>query len=224
MHRFQRLELSGNDKINVLWGELPPELLARVKEQVLNLQDPERYNSQLAGSIQKEFKLTHLPEVDQYIKDMYNAYSTKFDFRQGEPFEITQPWVNFQKKHEFNPMHNHGGDLSYNIWIQVPFLHAEERDIIKESSVNVNAQFQFTYTTDQQECGITSTSLPVDRTYEGKIILFPAWLLHSVYPFQTSDEYRISIAGNIAVGDKKQRIDNILGELESALRKAGFKE
>jgi hypothetical protein len=41
--------------------------------------------------------------------------------------------------------------------------------------------------------------VPVDKTFEGKMLFFPATLSHSVNPFYTSDDYRISIAGNIGV-------------------------
>jgi hypothetical protein len=37
----------------------------------------------------------------------------------------------------------------------------------------------------------------VDNTWEGKMALFPADLNHIVYPFYTSEDYRISISGNV---------------------------
>ena len=45
--------------------------------------------------------------------------------------------------------------------------------------------------------GITQTYLQVDKSYEGKIIIFPANLTHGVLPFYTSDDYRITISGNV---------------------------
>ena len=44
---------------------------------------------------------------------------------------------------------------------------------------------------------IITHRLNIDKTWEGKIVMFPSYLMHTVYPFFTSDEYRISIAGNI---------------------------
>ena len=41
------------------------------------------------------------------------------------------------------------------------------------------------------------TVLNVDKSYEGKILVFPAELMHSVNPFYTSDEYRITVSGNV---------------------------
>jgi len=43
---------------------------------------------------------------------------------------------------------------------------------------------------------IRSHDLPVDKSYEKKLLLFPATMRHSVYPFYTSDDYRISVSGN----------------------------
>ena len=39
--------------------------------------------------------------------------------------------------------------------------------------------------------------LPIDKAWEGTMILFPSSLNHNVYPFYTSDDYRISISGNL---------------------------
>ena len=44
---------------------------------------------------------------------------------------------------------------------------------------------------------LMSHQIPADESYAGKIILFPAKLSHTVYPFFTSDGYRISISGNL---------------------------
>ena len=44
---------------------------------------------------------------------------------------------------------------------------------------------------------ITSHAVPADNEWEGKMALFPAQLNHQVYPFYTSDEYEISISGNV---------------------------
>ena len=38
-----------------------------------------------------------------------------------------------------------------------------------------------------------------DKKSEGRMLLFPASLMHSVYPFYNCDKERISISGNIFV-------------------------
>ena len=37
----------------------------------------------------------------------------------------------------------------------------------------------------------------VDKSFEGKGFMFRSSQAHTVYPFYTSDDYRISISGNI---------------------------
>ena len=55
--------------------------------------------------------------------------------------------------------------------------------------------FEFIYTTILGEIG--GFAIPVEEGWEGRIVMFPSKLLHQVYPFQTSDGYRISISGNL---------------------------
>ena len=38
---------------------------------------------------------------------------------------------------------------------------------------------------------------PVDKSFEGRMFLFPSIMSHQVYPFYTSDEYRITVSGNM---------------------------
>jgi hypothetical protein len=44
-----------------------------------------------------------------------------------------------------------------------------------------------------------SFQIPVSKQMEGSIIMFDSSQRHLVYPFYTSDEFRISFSGNINV-------------------------
>ena len=95
------------------------------------------------------------------------------------PYCHDRPWINYQKQGEFLPNHIHNGIFSYVTFIKIP----------KE------CKFEFTFTNiignlDFHEIKLTSKD-------EGKFIFFPAKLPHAAYPFNGSDEERISIAGNI---------------------------
>ena len=74
-----------------------------------------------------------------------------------------------------------------------------EDDVSRESSRNSNGQtascFQFQYSS--VDGALHAETLAVDKKWEGKLCIFPANMHHCVYPFYTSDEYRISIAGNL---------------------------
>ena len=111
---------------------------------------------------------------------------------------VESVWVNMQKKLEVNPLHNHDGTLSFVAWLYVPFKLEDERNMenCKNSrTVELASTFQFVY--NNVLGTIANCPMFVESGWEAKIVMFPAKLLHIVYPFQTSDEYRISIAGNL---------------------------
>ncbi len=106
-------------------------------------------------------------------------------------------WVNFQKQLEFNPQHNHAGILSFVIWMQIPTDWREQHTIpsAKVSNSPAASDFQFTYT--DIVGNIKAHPIYMDKSMEGTMVVFPAHLSHSVYPFYDCDEERISIAGNV---------------------------
>ena len=146
--------------------------------------------------INEVLRLADLHETRyNYTSRIFN-YAADIDLSRCS-FDIERIWVNFQYKNEFLPLHNHSGIMSFVIWVDIPFSHSEEfinnfhNDIIQDRS----SFFQFVYT----DClgKITTLDLPVDKSWEGRICLFPAELHHQVYPFYTSDNPRVSISGNI---------------------------
>jgi hypothetical protein len=79
----------------------------------------------------------------------------------------------------------------------MPFSHENEKIYGPGFSSNANkaASFEFVYTNVYGQ--MMSHPIPADESYEGQIILFPAKLNHTVYPFFTSHGHRISISGNL---------------------------
>ena len=61
--------------------------------------------------------------------------------------------------------------------------------------------FQFNYQNILGDCQTWQYEL--DKTWEGHMLLFPSKLQHAVYPFYTSDEDRITVAGNIILNTSK---------------------
>ena len=108
-------------------------------------------------------------------------------------------WANYQYKHEFNPVHDHGGAFSFVIWMKIPY-NCDEQKKIKflngmDDGHKVPGCFYFDYINllGQQ----TSTIYQVSSKYEGTMLLFPAKLRHGVHPFYECDEKRVSISGNL---------------------------
>ena len=109
---------------------------------------------------------------------------------------IDNVWVNFQKKHEFNPLHHHCGVFSFVIWIKTPYTKKDERQVfdLMEEHTKKNGSFVFSY--NSMLGYIVDEVVYADKNFEGSGFLFPSSLNHAVYPFYTSDEYRISVSGN----------------------------
>lgn len=188
----------------------------KLKEEIKLVQEsPDKQvpmNKDLAGNIEKEYKLLcDLDFLHKELKPLLDAHENEFAygkslklFEKDVPYCWGDTWVNFQKKHEFNPVHDHTGVFSYVVWVDIPYLSADEKSspISAKSNHSVAGSFVFYYTSTFGK--IQSYEIPADKTYNGTIMLFPATLQHAVYPFSTSDDYRVSVSGNIMFysGDK----------------------
>jgi hypothetical protein len=204
-------QLVGNTGYLLL--KVPQDVLSEIKISVDEIQNDFNQavpvNDTLAGQINKEYytKLNH--KATQYIKNTVEEYcreNPEYIKKLFKPFLHTPPklkysgkaWVNFQEKYEYNPMHTHDGVFSYVIWYQIPFYRTDEIKYGagkgKSPEDNKNGEFEFIYYNGER---IRSQSLGIDKTMEGYIALFPSSLIHQVYPFYTSDDYRITVSGNI---------------------------
>jgi hypothetical protein len=189
-------------------GKIPPNIYQALNQEIVDIhtndKDILKMNHSLAGQITKEYQITKSRQLlDPYLEEMGRAYQKEWNYYPKEnpnnnKLKVESVWVNMQKKLEVNPLHNHDGTLSFVAWLYVPFKLEDERNMenCKNSrTVELASTFQFVYTTALGT--IANCPMFVESGWEGKIIMFPSKLLHMVYPFQTSDDYRISIAGNL---------------------------
>lgn len=162
------------------------------------------FNNNLAGNLEKEYRLhksfdcilnLFAPLIDEYEKT-FNYLSGINFLKKDTSVVLDQPWVNFMKKNEFNPNHSHKGVFSFVLWIDIPYNIEDEinQASSKNSNSKVPGHFQFVYNNILGE--IKTFPIPADKKFNGKGLLFPSKLTHAVYPFTTSDEYRISVSGN----------------------------
>jgi hypothetical protein len=195
--------------------EYPEHMLKPIKDEVKKIKDSnftvnKSHADKLAGNLEKEFSL--VDSVDHLIKLTYpltQKYEELYQYSdylaqtsgyrghdQMGTLLFDTAWVNFQKKHEFNPTHVHDAIYSFSLYLEIPYDIEDENNLpmTKYSNSKCAGQFEFTYV---NSLGKVSHSLvPTDRKFVNKLILFPSIFNHAVYPFYTSDKYRISIAGN----------------------------
>lgn len=187
----------------VTTGTLPSHIFQEVIKEIKELErDDEGYikmNTMLAGQIEKEYHLKKSQVLmNPFLEQMATEYSKNFNYHPNHNFEVKSLWVNFQQKTEYNPIHNHEGLLSFVCWMQIPYHIQDEYNVVhsQNSRIKTASTFQFVYSSILGE--ITHETLEVSQDWAGRIVMFPSKLLHTVYPFFTSNEYRISVAGNIS--------------------------
>ena len=121
-----------------------------------------------------------------------------------EPY-LTKLWVNFQKKGEFQPIHNHSGVFSFVIWMDIPYHSKDEGNLPTAKTSDKNhrgGNFSFAFS-DGTHRSLGEHTIEMSPEMNGYCCFFPSDLSHQVYPFYTSDKDRISISGNISYRPKE---------------------
>jgi len=193
---------------NTGWLEtkLSPGILNFLNECIKD--EKENWNTQLAGNIEKSFLIKDKNDfffknilvkcIEKYIKEFSEMCIPQI-LTKNCKYVLTKMWVNYQKKAQFNPVHNHEGVFSFVVWINLPSSFKEEAKLkfIKHSNSPAASTFQFLYTDSLGK--LQTFTYKLDPAYEGTMLFFPASLNHQVYPFYTSNKNRISISGNISL-------------------------
>ena len=164
-------------------------------------------NSRLAGNIAKQVELgEHYRNlIDKILDPVLKEHIENYDYFNevstldgNAPLVLTQAWMVLQEKYEFNPVHAHSGVYSFVIWLKIPYNKEDELNhpISVQSNTPCAGQFSY-FTLDNFFAGNIATHfIDTGKEIEGCAFLFPSKMNHCVYPFYTSDDYRISIAGN----------------------------
>ncbi len=192
--------------------KLPDEFIEYFWKQIeIAKQENNNANDELVGNISRSL---HMKDPDNIIIDKifrslyFSPYQKYFNqlvertFRMSDYGYVETPsspslkklWVNFQKKYEFNPLHDHSGLFSFVIWMKIPYNLEDEKnlDFVKHSkSTHSVGNFVFV------PPGMNLQIIDMEKDIEGCCAVFPAYFHHMVYPFYTSDEERITISGNI---------------------------
>ena len=108
-------------------------------------------------------------------------------------------WVNYQLKHEYNPIHDHSGLYSFVVWLNIPTEFNEQ--CLKPNSIDASSQYNSTFGFEYTDIfgKIRTYIYPQGKSWENTMLFFPSCMKHCVYPFYECDDARITISGNVWV-------------------------
>jgi hypothetical protein len=164
-----------------------------------------RGNEIIDSKVIEDLEKYLIEQIEEYDKNY--GYSNSYFYRyqpiknhdNNLQVKLTSLWVNYQKKYEYNPIHDHPGLFSFVIWIDIPYDLINEFRVksSKRANTKVNGSFAFHYIDNFGK--IRHHTIYLEKESAGKMVLFPAETKHSVNTFYTSDEYRISLSGNLSL-------------------------
>ena len=196
--------------IPFLYGKLDKETVKYLWKRVKKAEKEKvSYSGNLAGNISSSLEITDKDNffynktlktvVSNYFDNCFykqsNVANINFGKEEITGFCIRNFWVNYQKKYEFNPLHNHTGVFSFVVWLQIPFEVEDQKLLVSKSNSPCASTFQFVYTDILGQ--IRNFEVSLGSANEGEICLFPHSLCHQVYPFFNCKKDRISLSGNI---------------------------
>ena len=157
------------------------------------------YSKELVGQVSQELEL---PKnfVNKYLKNflfqMTKNFIEKTMNKKITKFRINNVWVVRQFENEYNPIHYHDGHISGVGYLKVPKSLNEDKRSHKHN-LKTHGTIDFIHGSR----GFLNKSIYNHIPKVGDMILFPNYLMHTAYPFQSGDERR-SFSFNATIDEK----------------------
>ena len=195
---------------SILKYEVPLDIFTTINKIYQNNFDTlDPANKQLVGKIKNEHSLFYggkdeskmknhnklTSDVLKYFMDMFKHYLNWNKIRDYE-LHLNSIWVNQMKEHEYNPVHIHRGTLftglSSVMILSLPSTYGKE---YSNDEVPQNGKLQILGAANGQFAKVDfQPSLKVRDFF-----IFPYDMRHCVYPFNSTNETRITLAANCDV-------------------------
>ena len=206
---------------NTLWIDtrLNEECMKYLNDACSGPEHKESYSNQLAGNISRSERIkdkdnwfyeTTLKGLTErlFYRGCDNYYEDYIENEKPPPkFELGVLWVNYQKKHEFNPLHFHNGGMGYSfvVFMKIPTNWEEQHALPFSANSNSPIASDFAFVWSQKDNVMCeNTNFKLSPEDEGRMLFFPAWLHHQVYPFYGTEEERVTISGNVYLYDSNR--------------------
>ena len=157
------------------------------------------YGANLAGNVKQEFRLEQkFIDESGWGQFLANSAATWIYQSLGRKKKITKfnlmsSWIVRQFDNEYNPLHVHGGHISGVGYLKVPKTFGKLKQDNK--AYNNNGNLNLVHGSRM----FLSKSIYNIEPKVGDFNFFPNYLMHTVYPFNGTDEERRSISFNALI-------------------------
>ena len=194
----------------VLRFEVPLDIFAAINQTYeSNFKTLHKANPQLVGKIENEHSLFYQGQntdkmerhnkLSEHVLEWFiSVYKFYLEFNKIKDYKVklTSIWVNEMKDNEYNPAHGHQGDLftglSSVMILSLPSHYGKE---YSAEDKPINGSLQIMGNSNGQFANIDyAPKLQVRDFY-----VFPYDIRHCVYPFNSTNEVRRTLAANCDV-------------------------
>ena len=197
--------------VNLLYmmlGTLPDIAVKEINEHIDNVVIPTKVDSSnnLVGQISQDKKSSQLnfsleTAYGKKFKEMLDGCATSLlqnGYKREAQANAFECWTVHSYAGDYNPLHSHGthtpAGLSCILYLKVPDCIKEKSDTPKLNYASGDCdgftQLIWDTSTTYDTYGLYNPGQEMIKPEVGKIIIFPKWLNHQVYPFFGEGERR----------------------------------
>jgi uncharacterized protein (TIGR02466 family) len=146
------------------------------------------YSAKLASQIKNEIKFSNSFIKKNLSKELIKnikKYLEKSDVKKIKEIKIINLWVVRQFKNEYNPIHYHEGQLSGVGYLKIP-KNMNQNKMVNYKKFKTNGTIDFI----NGQINLLSKSIYNLNPKIGDLLIFPNYLMHTVYPFNVNGEKR----------------------------------
>jgi|TARA_B100000780_G_scaffold272280_1_gene234274 uncharacterized protein (TIGR02466 family) len=146
------------------------------------------YSSKLASQIKNEIKLSPAFIKKNLSKELIKnikKYLKQSEIGMIKEIKIENVWVVKQFKNEYNPVHYHEGQISGVGYLKIP-RNMNQNKMLHNKKINTNGTVDFL---NGQKNFLNKSIYNLNPKIRD-LLIFPNYLMHSVYPFNVDGERR----------------------------------
>jgi hypothetical protein len=169
-------------------NNIQPTAKDRIVARIFNNQGGSHW---LNGKVNDQFKTFIEDCAEKYTELLQIKERLYLNERDSVKLALSSVWMVSQYSEDYNPLHWHYGKLSGVIYLKVPpQIDRETESGIKSLHGSTDGKIEFVYW-PSSPLNFTSRGNAAVTPVVGDMYIFPAWVLHTVYPFHGDGERRI---------------------------------